>query len=97
MDFYRLACGETVYQEGLILQDYIVPCFPHVMGTEEQLDKIAYLTADIKTYEDEMIQKFIMGQESFDNWDQFRETVRAMGGDELTAIYQEQLDTYYGK
>lgn len=96
VDFYRMMIGESIYQEGLVLQDYIVPCFPHVMGTEEQLDRIASLTADINTYESEMIQKFIMGQESFDNWDSFRETVRAMGGDELTAIYQEQLDTYYG-
>ena len=96
VEFYRLMCGETVYQEGLILQDYIVPPFPQVMGTEDELDRIASLSADIDTYENEMIQKFIMGQESFDNFDSFLETVRAMGGDELTQIYQDQLDRYYG-
>lgn len=96
VEFYRLMCGETVYQEGLVLQDYIVPPFPQVMGTEDELDRIASLNADIETYENEMIQKFIMGQESFDNFDSFLETVRAMGGDELTQIYQDQLDRYYG-
>lgn len=96
VEFYRDMCGEIVYQEGLVLQDYIVAPFPQVMGTEDQIDRIASLNADIDTYESEMIQKFIMGQESFDNFDKFLNTVRAMGGDELTQIYQEQLDTYYG-
>ena len=67
------------------------------MATETEIDRIASLSADINTYESEMIQKFIMGQESFDNWDNFRQTVAGMGGDELTQIYQDQVDRYYAK
>jgi putative aldouronate transport system substrate-binding protein len=67
------------------------------MGTDEELDRIASLNADIGTYENEMIEKFIMNQVSLDTFGSFIETVKAMGGDELTQIYQDQLDRYYGK
>lgn len=44
-----------------------------------------------------MIQKFVMGQVPLTEFDTFIQTVKAMGGDELTQIYQDQLDRYYQK
>ena len=96
IDFYIKMDGPVVYEESLKIMDYSVAPFPAVMDTEENLNRIASLSADINTYENEMIQKFVMGQEPIDKFDSFRDTVRAMGGEELDAIYQAQLDTYYG-
>ena len=67
------------------------------MGLSDELDRIASLNADIETYENEMIQKFIMGQAPLSEFDAFIQTIKGMGGDELTQIYQDQLDRYYQK
>lgn len=96
-DFYRMMVSQQAAEEGAILKEYMIAPFPQVMGTEEEIDRIASLNADIETYENEMIEKFITGQVSLDTFDQFIETIKGMGGDDLTAIYQAQLDRYYGK
>ena len=38
-----------------------------------------HLNADIETYENEMIQKFVMGQVPLTEFDTFIQTVKAMG------------------
>ncbi len=97
VEFYQMMVSKKAAEEGSILKQYMIAPFPQVMGDEAELDRIASLNADITTYENEMIQKFIMGQTSLDEFDSFLSTVKSMGGDELTQIYQTQLDRYYGK
>lgn len=97
VDFYEMMTSKQAAEEGAVLREYFIDPFPQIMATETEIDRIASLSADINTYESEMIQKFIMGQESFDNWDNFRQTVAGMGGDELNQIYQDQVDRYYAK
>ena len=96
-DFYRMMVSKRAAEEGSILKQYMILPFPQVMGEEAELDRIASLNADISTYENEMIQKFIMGQESLSEFEAFLSTVSSMGGDELSQIYQTQLDRFYGK
>ena len=38
--------------------------------------------------------KFIKGEMSFDEWDNYVKTVNGMGVDEWVGIYQAVLDTY---
>ena len=97
VEFGAAMVSKDAAQASAALEKYTIQPFPLVMSTEEELDAIASLTTDIDTYENEMIQKFITGQVSMDQFDKFRDTVRAMGGDELTDIYQQQLNRYYGK
>ena len=97
LEFGKMLYSERAAQESEAVAQYQVQPFPQVMGTEEELDQITSLSADIDTYESEMIQNFVTGQASLDEFDSFRETVRSMGGDELTQIYQNQLDLYYQK
>ena len=42
-----------------------------------------------------MILKFVKGLEPMENYDAFVETLRSMGADRLTEIYQGALDRYY--
>ncbi len=95
VEFGILLYSQRAADESDALSQYLIPPFPTIMGTEEELDQISALSTDINTYEKEMIQKFITGQAPLDDFDAFRDTVRSMGGDELTAIYQQQLDRYY--
>ena len=97
VEFGKMLYSQRAAEESAAVADYTISPFPTVMGLEDELDQISSLLADIDTYEQEMIQKFINGQESLDNFDNFRATVKAMGGDELMAIYQQQLDRYYKK
>ena len=97
VEFYKMIVSKSAAEEGEILQKYMIQPFPQVMGLEDELDRITSLNADIETYENEMIQKFVMGQVPLTEFDTFIQTVKAMGGDELTQIYQDQLDRYYQK
>ena len=95
LEFGKLLYSERAAQESEAVSQYMIQPYPQVMGTEEELDEIASLTADINTYENEMIQKFVTGQTSLDGFDAFRTQVKNMGGDRLMEIYQAQLDRYY--
>lgn len=56
--------------------------------TAEEQIRYNELRADIDTYCDEMIDKYIMGTESLDTYDEFIAQLQAMGVDEMISIYQ---------
>lgn len=60
--------------------------------TLEEQQRVAVLEADIKTYVEQMRAKFIMGAESFDNWDGYVAQLEKMGYKELTQLIQTALD-----
>jgi putative aldouronate transport system substrate-binding protein len=53
--------------------------------------------ADVQTYVDEMIIKFILGQEPIENWDKYVQKVKGMGIDKVVQVYQKAFDTYNSK
>ena len=53
--------------------------------------------ADVQTYVDEMIIKFIIGQEPMENWDKYVQKVKTMQMDKVIAIYQKSFDSYNSK
>lgn len=67
--------------------------FPQMLGTPEQMSRLASIKADLETYRDEMILKFIMGTESLDHFDQYVQMLSNMGLDEMLDIYQAQYDS----
>lgn len=54
------------------------------------------LYSDIDTYLDENIVKFVVGDQSLDQFDQFAETLKTMGIDQCIEIYQAAYDRYLG-
>ncbi len=70
---------------------------PNLQFTEEEQSRIAKLQSELNTYVDEMTLKFIIGAESFDNWDKFIKTQEQLGVQELISIYQTALNRYLAK
>lgn len=75
-------------------EPYMVEPFPDIIGTDEETEKITTLMADINTYINEMMIKFVMGKEPISNYDKFLEQLNKMGIDEVIKIKQQQYDRY---
>jgi putative aldouronate transport system substrate-binding protein len=60
----------------------------------ETKDLMNQFDIDIKTYADEFMNKLIIGQADFDEWDDFISTVKDLGIDKVLNMYQEAYDTY---
>jgi putative aldouronate transport system substrate-binding protein len=103
-NFPRILMREMIEQrflqyEGEVAQSnkatqYYVPSFPRVLATKEETDSFIRIMADIDTYKDGMVIKFIQGKESLDKFDQYVKSVKNMGIDEAIAIKQAQYDRY---
>lgn len=76
---------------------YYRTMFPNVIATQEESDLISTKMTDIQTYQQEMFYKFILGDESLDNYDAFVEQLKSMGIDEVVAVKQAQYDRFIGK
>ncbi len=70
---------------------------PTLSLTSEESEEFNSLYADISTYADESIAKFITGDLSLSQWDTFVETLQEMGIEQCVAIYQAALDRYNAK
>lgn len=68
--------------------------YPSVLATAEEADQLMMLQADMDTYISEMIQKFIMGIEPLEKYDDFLSQLEGMGLSEVLAIKQTQYDRY---
>jgi len=78
-----------------MIQDYIVESYPNgMLMTEEESSTIAQYQADLDTYRDEMMAKFITGQESLDKFDTFVSTIQGMHLDDVKAVKQAIYDRY---
>jgi len=64
------------------------------MLTAEAAAEYTALYADIKTYIDETIPKFIIGAISMDEFDDFQSQLKAMGLDRCVELKQEALNDY---
>lgn len=62
--------------------------------TVDESEEYNGLYSDIETYMDENIIKFIVGDKSLDEYDAYVSTLKEMGIDQCTAIYQAAYDRY---
>ncbi len=75
-------------------KDYSRRVFPPVSYTAEESSKFVSIMADLETYVESMSLKFIMGSESFDNWNSFVNTIKSMNVDEAIQIQQAAVDRF---
>ncbi|MGI5900121.1 MAG: hypothetical protein ACOX8S_09420 [Christensenellales bacterium] len=68
--------------------------FPRVSYSVEESTEFASIMADINTYADSMSMKFVLGTESFDNWDNYVQTIKSWNIERATQIQQAALDRY---
>lgn len=67
---------------------------PPLTLTADESSKTASIMNDVKTYRDELLNKFIMGAEPIENFDKFVSTIESMGIQEVIAARQAALDRY---
>lgn len=67
---------------------------PPVSLTAEESERYAELSAAVGRYCDEMYLKFILGQESLDQFDNYVQTAQSMGCDEMVRIQQAAVERY---
>lgn len=102
--FPRILMKEMIEQrflqyEGEVAQSdkttqYYVSSYPRVLASKEETDTYTGIMADVDTYKDEMVIRFIQGQEPLEHFDQYVQSIQGMGIDEAIAIKQEQYDRY---
>ena len=66
-----------------------------IMALSEDSSRYASIMNEIETYVDELLLKFIMGQESIDDrYDEYIANIKSKGVDEATAIMQKAYDSF---
>ena len=65
--------------------------------TIDEDKELARIETNMRTYRQEMTFKFITGQESLDNFDDYVESLRSMGLEEAIQIKQDGLDRYMAR
>jgi putative aldouronate transport system substrate-binding protein len=73
-----------------------LPAEPYLTFTEEEGDELRELEA-VNTYLSEMAYKFIIGEESFDNWDSYVARCKELGIERKVAIYNQAFERYQGR
>ncbi len=67
---------------------------PPITQTPEEADELSSMITNINSYHEEMVIKFIMGQESLDNYDNFVEQLKSYGVERVIELKQAALDRY---
>ena len=58
----------------------------------DDIDAVNIISQDLETYRDTAVTKFILGEWGFDKWDEYCNTLKTIGIEDLEAIYQRALD-----
>jgi putative aldouronate transport system substrate-binding protein len=67
--------------------------YPAPIFDRETSDRLMVLKQDIDKFKDETVTKFILGELSFDKWDEYVNTLKKIGIEELEKTYQKAFDT----
>ena len=84
--------AEDTWMEGGTEDWWLMPV---LSATTEETETYTDLNSIISTYCGEMYHKFITGEADLDNgWDQYIDTLKGMGVEDMIAIKQAQLDRF---
>jgi hypothetical protein len=70
-----------------------LPDEPYLSFTDAELKKLRQFDP-LNTYLAEMAHKFVIGEESFANWDKYVARCRQLGIEEKVAVFNAALDRY---
>ncbi|MCD7818481.1 MAG: hypothetical protein LUH07_05475, partial [Lachnospiraceae bacterium] len=71
--------------------------YPNVSVSSEYSNEYSNLVSELETYRDEMIIKFVRGDESLDNFDDYLNTLESIGMSRYIEMLQNAADEYYAK
>ncbi|MGG1515711.1 extracellular solute-binding protein [Paenibacillus oryzisoli] len=105
--------GPFVQDKRVIEQYYTIPAqrdaqkvwaqadhskqMPSISLTADESSKTASVMNDVKTYRDEMFNKFVMNAEPIENFDKYVQTMKSMGIEEAIKVRQAALDRYLSR
>lgn len=67
---------------------------PFLTPTSDESSEMSSLSTAIQTYVDEMYFKFLLGEESLDNFDKYVETIKSMNIERILELKTTQLERY---
>ncbi len=70
---------------------------PSITVSQEHADEYASLTSEVNTYISEQSAKFITGEQSLDEFDAFKKTLKDMGVEKINEYMQEAYDEYQSR
>lgn len=76
---------------------YAIPSLPNLSFSQQDDETRRQIMADVQTYVDEQVTKFILGQEPLSNWDSYVQRVKDMGIDKVLKIYQDAYNAWLSK
>lgn len=93
-EFPQQVAGFKLWAENVDnMRKTILPA--SIAPTQDETDKLVSLETDLKTYTNEMVIKFITGEEPLTNFDSFRDTLKnTFSVDEYVALKQKMYDRY---
>ncbi len=71
--------------------------YPNVSVSSEYSNEYSSLVSELETYRDEMIIKFVRGDESLDNFDTYLNTLESIGMSRYIELLQIAADEYYAR
>lgn len=77
-----------------LYEPIIKDAYPKLKFDDKQRETINSKYTEIKTYKDEMLDKFITGYESLDKFDEFAKKLKSMGIEDVIKVHQEAFDKY---
>ena len=70
---------------------------PSLTLTTEESGEYSTIMSEVKTHVEEMMVKFVLGTESFDNWDSYIKTLEQYGIERAIEIQQAAYDRYLSR
>lgn len=89
--------GAAAFAELFVRNNKCEECFPFLVFTGEEREAMGTKQAEIAEYIKTMRVGFINGTVDIDaKWDEFCNTVKSMGAEDVIKIYQQAYDRYQG-
>lgn len=85
---------QDAFESCEIIHDKYVKAVPPFTYTLDESEQLNSQLADLITYVDSMVNKFIKGDAGFDQWDTYVKTCEKMGLDDYLAIQQAAFDRF---
>ncbi len=84
--------NQEMIESAAQAEPYLVEPYPPLISSVEEHQRLSSISTDLFTYQDEMVMKFIIGQESLDKFDEFVNQMMEMGLREVLEIRQQQVN-----
>ena len=83
--------SKTTLESEALIREHTLPYYPVTLWldfNDEEQAVIDMYNTGIRTYTEEMMIKFLLGQEPLSNFDSFVETLNSMGVEEVLGAYE---------